>query len=114
MNSITCPNCASSNFNDIGFGKYICQYCGTVVELDNGNVYRLEICEKPVKYFESRVVLPAESRDYLVQQGMLDSKVREILSKNILNEVCEEMRIKEDVDIGRMTYLYQTRIGVAL
>lgn len=79
MNSITCPNCASSNFNDIGFGKYICQYCGTVVELDNGNVYRLEICEKSVKYLESRLVLPAENRDYLVRQQILDTKVREVL-----------------------------------
>lgn len=112
--TIECPNCASNNFNNIGFGKHICQYCGTVVEIDHGNVYRLEICEKPVKYLESSIVLPAESRDYLVRQQILDTKVREMLSRNILDTVCAEMQIKEFFDIDKMSYLYETRIGVTL
>lgn len=112
--TIECPNCASNNFNNIGFGKHICQYCGTVVEIDHGNVYRLEICEKPVKYLESNIVLSAESRDYLMQQGALYSEIREILSKDMGNRISKEMQIKEYFDIHELSYLYKARIGVIL
>lgn len=106
MRKIECPNCASASFNDIGWNKYICQYCGTVVEADN-EVIRVATVNVPIKTCMATFQVDEEMMK--MYPDFADS-ILDDLARKFLPYVRANMEIEEECDPRRMHRLYRAKL----
>lgn len=108
MKKIECPNCASASFKSIGWDKYICEYCGTVVVEEDGNFLRLEVVNKPIAEYCARVVIP---REMMYMQGAEEYAIKE-LARGFITPIIENMELNKNYNPARMEYEYRARVQI--
>lgn len=111
MRKIDCPNCASNNFESIGWDKYICMYCGTVVEESEGNFLEMKITTVPIKTYKVRTVVGMELLRY--GEDAFDKYVKQQLALDIAKSICNDIKFDYEHDPHRMESHYYGKIGVA-
>lgn len=114
MKKINCPNCASATFKDIGFDKYICQYCGTIVMVDNDKVFRLEVVRKDVVFREISVVLCREAKELLIERGDLDKYLHKEIADKLAKDIVGTTPVTEYYEPYINSYIYRTKIGIVI
>lgn len=112
MKKIECPNCASCNLDSIGWDKYICQYCGTVVQEENGTLLRLEVCNKPTVRLYSQMIMPK----YELLSNICDDSFQEYIFRNLVrgfeNELQKCVLVREDYEGMRNDYILTAEVEV--
>ena len=113
MKKLECPNCASCNLDSIGWDKYICQYCGTVVQEENGTLLRMEVCNKPTVRLYSQMIMPK----YELLSNICDDSFQEYIFRHLVRGFEKELQkcvlIREEYDGMRNDYILTAEMEVA-
>lgn len=88
----TCQSCGSNCFKSLGFDKYMCTFCGIIVQQENDNILRLEVCHKNVERLkveyrinkEALNMFPREEIDWMMKREISKQITKQLMFGNYL------------------------------
>ena len=110
MREIKCKSCGGP-LKDIGFGKYICEYCGSLYEDYFGNIRFIEVAQKPSQRIMAQISIPFQARDYVDSNKISDYTLSE-LRQQLAEGLSSYMKISVNEDPCRMATIVRGEVRV--
>lgn len=80
MKILKCTSCGGP-LKEIGFGKYICEYCGSLYEDDFGSIRIIEVGQERPQRIMAQVSVPFQARKYMNPDSISDFTISELKQK---------------------------------
>lgn len=92
-----CKSCGAP-LKSIGWGKYICEYCGTLHEDDSfGRINVITVVQKPAQTITAQCTIPDEMRRIMEPEDLGKYTLRE-LSESLADGIAGLMKIRVSDD----------------
>ena len=105
-----CKSCGAP-LKSIGFGKFICEYCGSLYEEEEGKIQILEICREPVQTITTEIAVPRDMRDYMAEEDISKYALKE-LTRQLAEGLSAYMRLKVTEDPFRSATIVRGDVRV--
>ena len=110
MEELTCKNCGG-HLKEIGFGKYKCEYCGTVYQTEDRFGGFIEVAQSPTNRLRAEVAVPFQARDYMKSEDLSKYTVQE-LSAKLAEGLAGYMKVTVNEDPFRMVTIVRGEVRV--
>ena len=110
MTQRECKACGAP-LKSIGFGKYICEYCGSLYEDDFGTLRFIEVAREPCQTISARCEIPYELREFRDNEGLTKLTLRQ-LSQQLAEGLMGYMKLYVSEDPCRMATIVRGDVRV--
>lgn len=113
IKQLICQSCGANQYRSIGFDKYICEFCGTVVQEHNNSIVRLEVATGTTEQLQVCLIADGEFLRFVGKEEadkLMKSKICEQISLELMHK--NLIRIYEDYNPMRMQKKYIAKLDV--
>ena len=110
MEERKCKSCGDP-LRDIGFGKYICDYCGSMFENHYNDIRFLEVLREPAERIAAQCTIPYYMRENLNPDELTSYSLSE-LARSLADGLKGFMKVIVSEDPSRMATIVRGEVRV--